>query len=214
MNAAPVLRGKALIALALLLSFLVACSSSPPTATPLPTPLPTATLRPATSFTDGAYEAVQGKVLFVESIDVRLEPQGNGKGTCIMKEVICETFFGFKDGLLHIIGPRFKLGPVVVGYSTSCSESGDVDRRRMCACDALEAAERLPFTTRDERIVVRAVNAHGAAVVEIEGNTMWLEPGQSIESQWQDPVRDGYGCHHIQTWTNHGLLDEGQIVFR
>lgn len=213
---------KAVVVFVLLVSFLVACSSSPPTATPLPTPFPTATLRPATDFTDGAYELPHGKVLFVEVVDSKIYPESQEQQNttqspyCILGEVpelSCEGEYWWYQGVrleLWEWDPQFKLGSVLVGYQTHCYVAMGGGPFK-CDCRYVEASESLPFfATRGKRIAINAVNAQGAAVVEIDGNTMWLEPGQSIESVWR-ATGDQDCVLHIETLTNHGILDEQQI---
>jgi hypothetical protein len=78
--------------------------------------------------------------------------------------------------------------------------------------------DTLPFALQPSdttMAIVYSVNADGTAVVEVDGNSYFIKPGQSWTDSgdvWQPPP---FGCHvsYSKGLTNFGLFSQTQIRF-
>lgn len=198
----------------LLLVILAACAPlvplNPP-ATLTPTPLnvpPTPTLRPAVDFVQGINQVPAGKVLFVEYWRV-----SDGSGNCPGAVMIDFPGYSFSAGQLDaytgISSPTGKLDAGIIGLLGD----GDTNRGAMGGgiSSGLYAIQSLPYPIEHHLGTIYSVYQQGEIVVDIWGQTFWLEPGQSWVLQvGGDPSSE---CHTITTYrfTNYGFLDNDNV---
>ena len=213
------------IGVTLLLLFLFGCATTPSlvsqTATPAvipstakltPTPTfsvfkstpwstsvyPTPALTPATTFVDGRSEVPEGKALFIEAWYATEWPMECGEGISMH-----DGYYRFSEGRLvsRDVSPTSNRSRVLVGKGRSC----------WGARSKITPVDSLPYTIPDWEVVIHAVDAQGAAVMTIEGNTVWLDPGQGWESKKEERYSKDRVVVRTRRLTNYGLLDESQI---
>jgi hypothetical protein len=187
-------------------------SAPKPPATRAPLP-PAPTLPPAPDFVEGLSEIPEGKHLFVEYWQA--SDGESSSGTCPNAAMIDFPTYSYNSGVLDTSGLDLgrgirNLAPPPMGFfgygeSRHGAMGGGVSSQ-------LHTIEALPYVTPPyEQAVIHSVDAQGAIVAEIQGNTYLIEPGRSwIRRVENDPTPE---CHTITTYRliNYGLLDNDPV---
>jgi len=185
---------------------------------PLTATYPPPMLTPAVDFADGVSEVPDGQALFVEYFNF------TSFGEKCPPAAIAEPWEGYyftdrygqssrvlrTDGHLeapHVM-PSANGSRVLVGTGNNY-------------WNKLSAVDSLPYVLSDngriyvggpsaDQIGLRCVTKQGALVVEINGKSAWINPGQSWSKT--EVHRDGYcWITYTSTLINHGLLLDQQI---
>ncbi|PKO16173.1 MAG: hypothetical protein CVU39_09100 [Chloroflexi bacterium HGW-Chloroflexi-10] len=176
-----------------------------PTQTTLP---PSPTLRPATDFVEGINEVPVDKYLFVEYWRT-----WDGSGNCTDAAMIDFPGYDYSSGELYafsgISDQPDEHATNIIGFI------GDGDRNQGAMgggiSSELSMIQSLPYTIKYQLGTIFSVYRQGAIVVELWGQTIWLEPGQSwVQQVEEDPSSE---CHRVTTYrfTNYGFLDREQV---
>lgn len=188
---------------------------SMPTTQPTPSPQPpaTPTLQPAVEYTEGLGEIPPGKFLFVEYWDT-------SDGTSITGQ--CEgaamiDFPGYSFGSGELDAPNLEFGrgwrnsftPPIGFFGVGRNNQGAMGGG---ASSELNVIDTLPYVPPSyAEPIIHSVDAEGAIVAEVGGETYFIKPGESWIQQfgsYPSPL-----CHQVTTsrLTNYGLLDKSQI---
>ena len=177
-------------------------SASPPEGSAVAV-APTPELAPAVEFADGVLDIPAGQALFVEYLTVV-----SGEGSCDFLAIDFPEY-SFRSGRLTGSVENSVADP-------SCMLLGEMARRTGTAgtgmAGTLAAIDSLPYPITGG-LVLRAVTAEGALVLDVDGQPYWLNPGDSWQKTREDRTGD---CRETQTSivTNYGLLLHDNIELK
>lgn len=171
-------------------------------------PPPSPTLRPASDYVEGINEVPLGKYLFVEYWRI-----WDGSGNCQDAAMIDFPGYDYSSGELYaytgISDQPDEQATSIIGFI------GDGDRNQGAMGGGIRSElgmiQSLPHIIKYQLGTIYSVYRQGAIVVEIWGQTYWLEPGQSwVQQVEEDPSSE---CHKVTTYrfTNYGFLDKDQV---
>jgi hypothetical protein len=211
------IRPVAVLALSLLL---VACSSLPkpgagtapafPTTRPTSTIPPPPTLEPATDFVKGLSQVPTGQFLF---ITLRNEDLCSSECNCPVVEPPRKQY-GFSPSGELWLSPNQTWDPNMRDPASVLTSTiiGFFGYGRWN--EAVYVIKALPYQTPPYgEATIYSVDAQGTVVVEVQGKTYFVRPGQAWAASGDVKREPPPGCHI--TWTsqlsNYGLLAQAKI---
>ena len=209
------MRNRLVFVLVLSLLF-VACSSLPnpsvetalasptPTARLAPTIPPSPTLEPATNFVKGLSQVPAGQFVFVT---LRNEDLCSSECNCPVVQPPAPQY-GFSPSGELWLSPYSMHDPASVLTSTIVGLFG-YGRWN----EGAYVIKTLPYQTPYGDAIIYSVDAQGIVVVEVQGKTYFIRPGQAWTASGDVKREPPPGCHIAFTsqLSNYGLLAQAKI---